>query len=144
MPFRFTNIPVTIQILINNILKKYLNRFYIIYLDDILIYSDSIEDYKKYVRLVLKVLQEKKLLIKLKKCEWYITRTEFLEHIVSIKKLQIQKNKIKAILKQPILKLIKNIQLFFRLTNYYRKYIKKYLLIGILFTDFIKKNVGFI
>ena len=55
MPFRFTNIPATIQILINDILKKYLNRFYIIYLDDILIYSNSIEDYKKYVKLVLKV-----------------------------------------------------------------------------------------
>ena len=69
MLFGLTNVPATIQVLINNILKEYLDRFYIIYLDDILIYSDSIEDYKKYVRLVLKVLQKKKFLIKLKKCE---------------------------------------------------------------------------
>ena len=56
MPFGLINIPVTIQTLINNILKKYLNRFYIVYLDNILIYSDSIKVYKKYVKLVLKVL----------------------------------------------------------------------------------------
>ena len=69
MPFGLINIPVTIQALINDILKKYLDRFYITYLDDILIYSNNIEDYKKYVRLVLKVLQEKKLLIKPEKYE---------------------------------------------------------------------------
>ena len=69
MPFGFINIPATIQTLINDILKKYLNRFCIVYLDDILIYSDSIEDYKKHVRLVLKAFLKKKFLIKLKKCE---------------------------------------------------------------------------
>ena len=56
MPFGLTNILATIQALINDILKKYLDRFYIVYLDDILIYSNNIEDYKKHVRLVLKVL----------------------------------------------------------------------------------------
>ena len=55
MPFELTNIPVTIQILINDILKKYLDRFYITYLNNILIYSNSIEVYKKYVKLILKV-----------------------------------------------------------------------------------------
>ena len=55
MPFGLTNVPATIQTLINDILKEYLDRFYIVYLDDILIYSDSVEDYKKYVKLVLKV-----------------------------------------------------------------------------------------
>ena len=56
IPFGFTNVPVTIQVLINDILKEYLNRFYIVYLDDILIYSDNIENYKKYVKLILKIL----------------------------------------------------------------------------------------
>ena len=56
MPFGFTNIPATMQALINNILREYLNRFCVTYLDDILIYSDNIKDYKKHVRLVLKVL----------------------------------------------------------------------------------------
>ena len=56
MPFGFTNVPATIQALINNILREYLDRFCIVYLDDILIYSDNIEDHKKHVRLVLKVL----------------------------------------------------------------------------------------
>ena len=56
IPFKFINIPVTIQALINDILKKYLNKFYIVYLDNILIYSNNIEAYKKYVKLVLKIL----------------------------------------------------------------------------------------
>ena len=55
MPFGLTNIPATIQVLINDTLKEYLDRFCVVYLNDILIYSDSVEDYKKYVRLVLKV-----------------------------------------------------------------------------------------
>ena len=56
MLFSLINAPATIQILVNDILKKYLNRFYIAYLNDILIYSNYIEDYKKHVKLVLKVL----------------------------------------------------------------------------------------
>ena len=56
MPFKFINVPAIIQALINDILREYLNRFYIAYLDDILIYSDSIEAYKKHVKLVLKTL----------------------------------------------------------------------------------------
>ena len=55
MPFGLINVPVTIQALVNDILKKYLNRFYIVYLDDILIYSNYIEDYKKHIKLILKV-----------------------------------------------------------------------------------------
>ena len=49
MPFRLTNVPATIQTLINDILKEYLDRFCVIYLDDILIYSNNIEDHKKHV-----------------------------------------------------------------------------------------------
>ena len=56
MPFGLTNTPATIQVLINNILREYLDRFCVAYLDDILIYSDNIKDYKKHVRLVLKAL----------------------------------------------------------------------------------------
>ena len=56
MLFKLINISATIQTLINNILKKYLNKFYIAYLDNILIYLNSIKDYKKYVKLILKVL----------------------------------------------------------------------------------------
>ena len=56
MPFRLINIPAIIQILINDILKEYLDRFYIAYLNDILIYLNNIKIYKKYVKLVLKVL----------------------------------------------------------------------------------------
>ena len=56
MPFKFINVLATIQALINDILREYLNRFYIVYLDDILIYSDNIEAYKKHVKLILKVL----------------------------------------------------------------------------------------
>ena len=55
MPFKFTNISVIMQVLVNDILREYLNKFYIAYLNDILIYLNNIEAYKKYVKLILKI-----------------------------------------------------------------------------------------
>ena len=87
MPFSLINAPATMQALINDTLREYLDRFCVVYLDNILIYSNNTENYVRYVSLVLKVLRERELLIKLEKCEWYIIRTGFLGHIVIIEGL---------------------------------------------------------
>ena len=87
MPFGLTNAPATMQALINDTLREYLDRFCVAYLDDILIYSDSEREHIAHVRKVLKALQERSLLIKAGKCDWHVTQTSFLGHVVSTDRL---------------------------------------------------------
>src|SRR6266508_5024428 len=70
MPFRLYNVPATFQRLMNQVLRKYLEKFVLVYLDDIIIYSKTFEEHKEYVRLVFKTLRAAFLMIKLKKCKF--------------------------------------------------------------------------
>ena len=82
MLFRLINIPATMQSLVNNILKKYLNRFYIVYLDNILIFSDNEKEYEEYIITVLKVLEKVGLRIKSEKCTFHINEIKYFEFII--------------------------------------------------------------
>ena len=82
------------------------------YLDDILIYFKNEKNHEKHVKKVLKKFQEKKLYLKLKKCEFHKQWVEYLEHIVIIEKLEMNSEKIKIIIEFLMLKYIKNIQIF--------------------------------
>ena len=80
-------------------LGKHLNKFIIIYLNNIIIYSKTEKEYYKYVKWVLQRLANKEMLIVIKKCEFYITKIEFCKFIIKLKKLSINLKKIEAILK---------------------------------------------
>jgi hypothetical protein len=98
MLFGLTNIPATCQQLVNNTLKEYLDDFVLAYLDDILIYSKNLEDYKEQVKKVLKALEEKDLQVKLDKYTFWATEVEYLGFIVSTEGIRINPDKVKAIL----------------------------------------------
>jgi len=70
MPFRLCNVPATFQRLMNQVLRKYLGKFILVYLDDIIIYSRTFEEYKEHVKLVFKVLRAASLMMKPKKCKF--------------------------------------------------------------------------
>ena len=70
MPFGITNMPAAFMALINKTFQPYLDQFVIIFIDDVLIYSSSQEEYEKHLRVALQVLQEKKLYVKFSKCEF--------------------------------------------------------------------------
>ena len=78
-------------------LEKYLDKFIIAYLNNIIIYSNSKEEYFKYVKWVLQRLINKKMPVAIKKCKFYIIKTEFCGFIIKLKKLSIDLKKIKAI-----------------------------------------------
>ena len=78
-------------------LKEHLNEFIITYLDDIIIYSNSKEEHFKYIEWVLQKLVNKKMLVAIKKCEFYMTKTKFYKFIIELRKLSIDLKKIKAI-----------------------------------------------
>ena len=109
MLFELTNASATFQELINHVLYNYLNEFVITYLNDILIYFENEENHEKHVKKILKKFQEKKFYFKLKKCEFYKQQVEYLEHIIMIEKLEMNSEKIKAVIEFLMLKCVKNI-----------------------------------
>ena len=109
MLFGLTNALATFQVYINNILRKYLDYFVVVYLDNILIYLKTYEDYIRDVRKVLQALADAKIKIKPKKTEFYKTEGKFLGYIVSRDRLKIDQKKIKAITSQPKLGTIREV-----------------------------------
>ena len=82
MPFGLKNAPVTFQQLINNMVREYLDKFVITYLDNILIYSDTLEEHQQHVPKVLEKLSEKALYIKKKKSRFEVQEVEFLGYVI--------------------------------------------------------------
>ena len=98
MSFELINTFTTFQISINDVLQKFLNIFVVIYLDDILIYSKTEEDYKKHVRQMFRVLKNVDLLIQLKKCKFNKQKVKFLEYILITSEIQMNEFKIKTVM----------------------------------------------
>ena len=80
-------------------LKKHLNKFIVVYLDNIIIYFKIEKEHYKYIKWVLQRLVNKRMLVAIKKCKFYIIKTEFCGFIIKLKKLSINLKKIKAVLK---------------------------------------------
>lgn len=97
MPFGLTNAPATFCTLMNKILHFYLDRFVVVYLNDIIIYSNTLEEHIEHLRTVLKVLQENKLYVKREKCSFAKEEVNFLGRVIEGGKLMMDKKKVKAI-----------------------------------------------
>src|SRR5438045_4472520 len=119
MLIKLKNTSAMFQKLINHLLYNHLNKFIIMYLNNILIYFKNKKNHKKHVKKILKKLQEKNLYLKLKKCEFHKQCVKYLKHIVTIEELKMNSEKIKAVLKFSVSECIKNIQAFQKLTEYY-------------------------
>ena len=97
MQFGLINALTIFQKRINSVLGEHLDEFVIAYLDNIIIYSNSKEEHFQYIEQVLQRLADKKMLVVIKKCEFYITKTKFCGFIIKLRKLSIDLKKIKAI-----------------------------------------------
>lgn len=143
MPLGLMNTPALFQRFINEVCREYLDIFVIAYLDDILIFSDMLEEHKQHVLSVLVKFEEANLQLKLKKCEFHIQETEFLGHWITTNRIQMEKMKIQVILDWPELTNTKEVQQFVRLINYYCKFLKGYsTIMGPLF-KLLKKDCKF-
>ena len=83
MSFGLTNAPATFSRLMNSIFMEYLDKFVVVYLDDILIYSKNEEEHAEHLRLVLKKLREHRLYAKFSKCEFWLSEVTYLGHVIS-------------------------------------------------------------
>ncbi|GJT16615.1 putative nucleotidyltransferase, ribonuclease H [Tanacetum coccineum] len=99
MPFGLTNAPAVFMDLMNRIFHEYLDKFVIVFIDDILVYSKSEEEHEQHLRIVLEILRQKKLYAKFSKCEFWLQQVAFLGHIVSADGIIMDPSKVEAITK---------------------------------------------
>jgi len=122
------------------VLGEHLDEFVIVYLDDIIIYLNSEEEYKKHVEWVLQRLYNKEIPIAIKKCEFHITKTDFVGFIIKLGYISIDLKKIEAIVNWQDLENVIGLRLFLGFCNYYRRFIIKWLDKTEPFTRIIKKD----
>ena len=101
VPFGLTNAPATFMCLMNSVFSRYLDKFVIVLLDDILVYYKNEEEHEEHLRLTLQLLREHQLYAKLSKCDFYIDRIQYLGQIILEEGISVDPDKIEAITNLP-------------------------------------------
>ncbi|MBW0506122.1 hypothetical protein O181_045837 [Austropuccinia psidii MF-1] len=143
MPFRLTNAPASFQNLVNNIFNDLLDVYVVVYLDEIMVFSKSEEEYVTHVSTVVSRLRANILFAEASKCLFHVSSVEYLGYIVSSEGLKMDQTKVQKILNWPPPRNLKALQSFLGFANFYHSFIKNYSKkIGSL-TSFLKKDSCF-
>jgi hypothetical protein len=137
------NAPGTFQYYMNDTFRDMLDKFLIVYLDDMLIYSDSLAEHKRHVRRVLERLREAKLYLKPSKCEFHKEEVSFLGYVIGPNGVQMDPSKLAAITSWPIPKSVRDIRVFLGLANFYRRFVRNFSKIVSPMTSLLRKNHKF-
>lgn len=140
MPFGLKNAPATFQRLMNSILSKFIGKICVVYMDDILIFSSSLQEHINSLNKILRTLEEAGLKIQFDKCNFLKKETEYLGHILTRGGVKPNPKKIESIKELKLPTTQKQIKSFLGITGYYRKFIKDYAKIAIPFTQCLKKG----
>ena len=124
----------------NKVLKPFLGKFFVVYFDDILIYSKSNEEHFSHLRDVLTVLEKSKLYANLKNCSFITKKLLFLGFVVSGDDTQVDEKKTKAIREWPTLKTVTKVRSFHWLATFYRRFIQRFNTIAAPITECLKKR----
>lgn len=143
MPFGLTNAPAVFQALINDVHRDFINHFVVVYLDDILVYSGSMEEHFSHVRQVLTRLLENRLFLKAEKCAFHVDNVSFLGYIIQRGSVKADPEKIRAVKEWPVPKTHKELQRFLRFANFYRRFIWDYSKIASPLSRLTSINVTF-
>lgn len=143
LPFGLTNSLTTFMFLMNNILSEYLNKFVLVFIDDIMAYSRNEEEHKEHLKLVLQTLRENKLYAKFSKCEFYKTIIQYLGHAISKEGLVVDPEKVKSMVNWPIPKDVVVVRSFMELVGYYRRFIEGFFKIAYPITSLQKNGENF-
>ena len=143
LPFGLTNAPASFMQLMNSVFMEYLDKFVIIFIDDILIFSESEEAHANHLRLVLEKLREHQLYAKFTKCEFWLKEVAFLGHVLSAKGIAVDPSKVQAVLTWEQPKSVTQVRSFLGLAGYYRRFIENFSKHAKPMTELLKKEKKF-
>ncbi len=126
MPFGLSNSPAVFQALVNDVLRDMVDQFIYVYLDDILIFSSSLQEHVQHVRRVLQRLLENGLFVKAEKCDFHAQSVSFLGYIISSEGMRMDPDKVKAVMDWPSPDSRKALQRFLGFANFYRRFIRNF------------------
>jgi hypothetical protein len=141
--FGLSNAPIVFMFLMNDILIEYLDKFVIVFLYDILIYSKSEEEHEQHLRMVLQVLREHQLYDKLSKCSFYQKQIHYLGHIIPEEGITVDPEKIEAFRGWSTPKNVTEVKYFMGLAGYYRIFIEGFSKISHPISSLQKNGVKF-
>jgi hypothetical protein len=143
MSFGLTNALAYFMYLMNKVFMEYLEKFVVVFIDDILVYSRSEEEHEEHLRLALQKLQENRLYAKLSKCEFWMKQVAFLGHVVSKGGISVDPSKVQDVLSWNAPTTVGDIRSFLGLAGYYRRFFKGFSKISRPMTELIKKDKKF-
>ncbi|XP_071679994.1 uncharacterized protein [Lolium perenne] len=143
MPFGLPNDPSYFMNMMNKVFMEFLDKFVVVFIDDILIYSKSEEEHEKHLRLILEKLQEHQLYAKFSKCEFWLREVGFLGHIISKEGIAVDPSKVAEVTEWEPPKNVGEIRSFLGLAGYYRRFIENFSKIVKPMTELLKKEKKF-
>jgi hypothetical protein len=143
MSFGLTNVSAYFMYLMNKVFMEYLDKFVVVFIDDILIFSKTEEEHEKRLRLVLEKLRSNKLYAKFSKREFWLIKVAFLRHVISTRGVSVDPSKVKDVLNWMPPTNASEIQSFLGLACYYRRFVKDFSKIAKLMMKLLEKNKKF-
>ncbi|GJX30249.1 putative reverse transcriptase domain-containing protein [Tanacetum coccineum] len=143
MPFSLTNAPEIFMDLMNRVCRPYLDKFVIVFIDDILIYSKTQEEHVEHLRLVLELLKKEKLYAKFSKCEFWLREVQFLRHVINGNGIHVDPSKIEAVKNWKAPRTPTEVRSFLGLAGYYRRFIENFSKIAKSLTILTQKSKTF-
>ena len=141
MFFGLTNSPAIFQAIMNELLRDLINMEKVaVFIDDVIVGTESEEGHDELVAEVIKRLEENNLYIKPEKCKWKVKEVEFLGVVIGPEGIKMEKKKVKGVLEWPTLKCVKDVQKFLELANYYCRFIEGFAMVARLLHDLVKKD----
>jgi hypothetical protein len=142
MPFGLTNAPTTFCTLMNDIFWEWFDDFVVVYIDNILVYNNFMEEHVEHLRKVFQRLKENELYAKFEKCKFGVTKVDFLGRRITQEGLKMDDHKVKFFLDWKPLRSVLVLRSFLGLASYYHKFIKNFAKIATPLTNLLKKSFG--
>jgi hypothetical protein len=126
MSFRLTNAPAYFMYLMNKVFMEYFDKFVVVLIDDILVFSKNEEEHEEHLRMVLQKLREYQLYAKLSKCEFWLNEVSFLGHIICKVGVSVDPTKIEDVLNWVKPQNVSEVRSFLGLADYYHRFVKDF------------------
>ena len=124
----------------NKVLRQYIGKFVQVYLDDVIIYSNNLDEHKRHIKVILKKIREANLKLKLSKCQWFQTELKFVGHLVGRNGIKSDLQNVEKIKNAEVSKNITELRRFLGMAQYYRQYINGYADLARPLYDMLKKS----